>query len=226
MIVYTSITGGRNELIEEQNTTGAEYVAFTDTPSQSKTWDIRPAYQEFRDNRRNSRIVKMMPDKFFDTKYSLYMDGNMQLKVPMQQLIDEWLDGYDVAIFKHSMRDCIYDEGLAVCKLGFDDPEIVGKQLSRYERGGYPKHNGLCENGFILRRHTNKVREWGEAWFGEYCAGARRDQLSAMYCAHRVGLRINMIQGDRGENVYTHPYLKVYNHTGGSRKHENPYHTN
>jgi hypothetical protein len=159
-----------------------------------------------------------MPDKFMDTKYSLYMDGNIRLKVPMQKLIDEWLDGYDIAIFKHHARKCLYVEGLLCAKMGFDDPEPIINQLKRYEKAGFPKDYGLTENGVILRRHTNKVREWGEAWFAEYACGSKRDQLSAMYAAHRVGLRINFIGNSKKENVYHHPYFEIIGHTGGSRK--------
>lgn len=211
MIVYTSITGGKDKLIEDQNTKGAKFIAFTDQKF-SKTWEIRPPTDVFKDDRRNSRPQKFMPDKFFDTKYSLYLDGNIKLNVPMQQLVDEWLDGYDVAIFKHHGRDCIYAEGEVVVCSGFDDAQTVIKQLKRYLDNGYPEHKGLCENGIILRRHTNKVREWGEAWFAEYSLGSKRDQLSAMYCADRVGLRINQISGPKGENIYQHPYFTFSNH--------------
>jgi hypothetical protein len=216
-VVYTVITGGRNELIEEQETKGAKFLAFTDTDVKSKTWDILPAYDRFKDDRRNSRIQKFMPDKFFDADYSLYIDGNIQLKVPVKKLIDEFLDGFDVAIFKHHARTCIYDEGAVVQRLNFDDPAVVAHHLKRYEKLGYPKQYGLTENGFILRRHTQKVREWGEAWFAEHAIGSKRDQLSGMYAAWRIGLPINRIMGPNGENVYQHPYLEMRNHTGGSR---------
>lgn len=211
MIVYTAITAGKDALIEEQNTKGAEFVAFTNQQS-SKTWSIRPPTDIFKDDRRNSRPQKFMPDKFFDTEYSLYIDGNVRLNVPMKQLVDEWLDGYDIAIFKHHARDCIYDEGEVVVRAGFDTPQNVIPQLKRYMDSGYGQHKGLCENGVILRRHTRKVREFGEAWFAEYSLGSKRDQLCAMYCADRVGLRINQIQGPNGENIYKHPYFTFNNH--------------
>lgn len=192
MIVFTSITGGKDNLVEKQ-VQGAEYFAFVDEIKPSKTWKQISVYDKFKSDRRNSRIAKIIPHKYFKTEYSIWIDGNLSLLKPPQELIDKYLDGYDIAVFKHPVRNCLYKEAIECAKRGLDDPESIIEQVKSYEDEGFPKEYGLGENMMILRRHTPKVERFNNAWWTEYCRYSVRDQLSFMYCADKVGLPVNLI---------------------------------
>lgn len=174
--VYTSNVGGFDNLIEDQNTEGADFVAYTDQPSE--TWEVREPYQHFKDNRRNSRIQKIMPHLFIKTKYSVYLDGNIKLKVPAQQLIDEYLKDKDIAVFRHMGRDCVYKEAEACVALQKGSMKELAEQVTAYAEKGHPYHAGLCECGVIIRRHTKEIEAMNEKWWAHYCRYSERDQIS------------------------------------------------
>lgn len=177
IVLYTAITNGKDKLIEQE----WPIIQFIDS------------YDKFVDPRRNSRIQKIMPHKFMECDYSIYIDGNRKLLLPPEELIEKYMGGYDITMFKHALRDCIYDEAVAVAKLKLDDPELIIEQAKYYEDHEYAKHKGLCECGFIIRRHNKRVADFNEFWWADYCRFARRDQLSCMPAIDRAGLRLNVL---------------------------------
>lgn len=154
---------------------------------------FRDSYDKFKDSRRNSRIQKIMPHKFMKCDYSIYMDGNMKLLISPEELIKRYMNGYDIAFFKHGSRDCIYDEAIAVAKLGLDDPELIIEQAKYYEDNEYGKHKGLLQGGFIIRKHNERTERFNETWWADYCRFSRRDQLSLMPAIEKSGVIVNVI---------------------------------
>lgn len=194
--VITSITGGKDKLREDQVIGNAKFVAYLDEPQESKTWEVRPAYDRFKDPRRNSRIHKIMIHKYVESKYTIWIDGSLRLLVTPESLIEKYMKGYDMAIFHHPNRKCIYDEAMKCAKLKLDDPEVIIEQAKWYEDHEYAKQKGLCEGGFIIRKNTQKVRDFNEAWWADYTRFSRRDQLSLMPAIDKVGLNVNIIPED------------------------------
>jgi hypothetical protein len=191
--VYTAISGGKDHLIHDQYKGDAKFVAFLDQPQASKTWEYRKLFDKFNDNRRNSRAPKMLAHQYVDSEYSIYIDGNIRLRVPPETLVEKYLKNHDLAVFRHPQRDCLYEEATVCALRGLDDPEVIIEQVKSYEDSGFAKHKGLNECGIILRRHTDKAREFNDAWWSEYCRHSKRDQISFMYAVDKVGLRINSI---------------------------------
>lgn len=202
--VYTSIIGGFDKLIEDQVTENADFVAYTDQTSE--TWDVRKPYDKFKDNRRNSRIQKLMPHLFIRSEYSIYLDGNIKLKVPAQKLIDEFLKDKDIAVFRHAGRDCVYDEATACVSLvkgNFDD---LRAQVSDYAENAWMPHKGLAECGMIIRRNTEEVARWNEKWWAHYCRYSERDQISFPLAFPLE--EVELIEG----SVWRHPYFSIVGH--------------
>lgn len=202
--VYKSVTGDFDRLEDHLEDFTANYVAFTD--KESDTWDVRKPYDKFKDNRRNSRIQKIMPHLFFDTTYSIYLDGNIDLKVPAQQLIDEYLKDKDVAVIRHIGRDCVYEEAEACQQLGKGDPLELAEQIKEYARTGWKEHAGLAECGVIIRRHTPEVAQWNEKWWAQYCRFSERDQIS--FPVSFPFEKVELIE----QSYWRHPYLNSTNH--------------
>ena len=192
--VFTSITASKDNLIEDQCKGNAKFVAFTDRPIESKTWEVRPVYDRFKSDRRNSRIVKMLPHLYCDTEYSIWIDGSSRLLITPEEIVERFLKEHDIGLFKHPSRDCLYDEAIVCAKWKLDDPEVIIEQVKTYEDKGFAKHKGLCECGFIVRRHTPEVEAFNNAWWAEYCRYSCRDQISFMHAIDSVGIRINAIK--------------------------------
>lgn len=192
--VVTCVTDAKDNVLKGHNKGKANWVAFTDGSIEMPEWEVRKAYDRFKDPMRNSRIHKILIHQFIDTEYSIWLDGNIRLCIPPEEVVASYLKDHDWAMWKHPNRDCIYDEAIACAKRKLDDPEVIIEQAVTYEKAGFPKKKGLCEGCFIVRRRTPKVEQLNNAWWSEYCRHSRRDQISFMYAADKVGLRINAVR--------------------------------
>lgn len=208
LAIYCCITGEKDILSEDINTKGADAFCFTDNPNlKSEKWKIIQIPRIFNDVRRDSRLPKMLPHIYLkDYEYSLYLDGNIICKVPLQRLIDEWLQDTDIAVFKHHTRDCLFDEADECIRLELDSKEVIERHKMRYE--GFPRHKGLYQCGVILRRHTGKIKRLNESWHAEYSVGCKRDQVSFPYCLEKEGVSINAIDS----YAHLHFYFEYNNH--------------
>lgn len=177
IILYTVTTGQKDKPVEQNY----KIVRFDD------------AYDRFKDNRRNSRIQKILSHKYFDSEFTIYIDGNMKLLISPEEVIKRYMDGYDMALFSHGARDCIYSEAIEVAKLRMEDPEVVIEQAQYYENHEYAKHKGLLQGGFIVRRNNERTQRFNEAWWADYCRFSRRDQLSLMPAIDTSGVIVNKI---------------------------------
>ena len=210
IVVYTAITNNYDILKEApiEIQSGVDFVAFLDSDQIATSWQIRKANSEFADPCRNAKRYKILPHIYFpEETYSLWIDGSVQIdfKFPIERLIDEYLKESDLAVFKHPERRCIYEEADACIRQGKDNPEIILRQIAEYRNEGYPPDNGLCECAVLLRRHTEKIRQFNEAWYQEIKNHSRRDQLSFNYVAHKIGLKFCHFPGslrDRSNNLF------------------------
>lgn len=204
--VYTAVTNGKDTLKENQNTTNASFIAFTDKPFESKVWEMRVACNESTDPVRNAKKHKILPHLYFpDAEYSLWIDGTISLKVPLDDLIHKYLQNTDIAMFPHPYRNCLYDEALTCITLGLDNPDTIKKQVEEYNLEGYLPRRGLFEATVILRRHTNEIRAFNETWWDEIQRGSKRDQISLPYALHKTATDITTMEGyvhDEGGNKY------------------------
>ncbi len=188
--VVSSITSQKDKLIETHKRGNAKFVLFTDEPVQSDLWESRPAYDKFKDNRRNSRIHKLLIHQYIDTEYSIWVDGNIELIEEPEVLIEKYMKDTDIFMFRHETRDCIYDEAVECVKRKLDTPENIREQVVAYEEAGFAKHKGVFIGHFIIRRHTPKIEEFNNAWWSEYCRYSVRDQIAMPYAIDKVGLRV------------------------------------
>jgi len=199
--LYTSIIGKYDKL-NKQRHENANLVAFTD--QKSDHWTVRPHYDRFTDNTRNSRIQKIMPHLFFTSEYSIYIDGNIELLVEPQKLVDEWLKDKDIAVFNHAGRKNVFEEADACVHYEKEDPQIIAEQAKAYARIGIKE--GLCECGVIVRRHTKRIEELNEKWWAHYCRYSKRDQISFPMVFPME--EVNVIDG----SVWNHKWFKYKQH--------------
>ena len=214
-VVYTAITDGYDPLRRPPALwrKHADFVAFLGRGPTAPGWEVRPIYHRFHDPCRNAKIHKILPHRFFpDAEYSLWIDGSIVIKstLPIQKWAREYLRKHDLSVFKHPVRNCIFQEGMYCMKKELDRPEIIDRQMQKYYEAGYPLNNGLAECTILLRRHTPRMRRFDEAWYAEIQAHSRRDQLSFNYVAHKLGFEYNLLPGRVSKN----PHFARLRHTG------------
>jgi hypothetical protein len=207
IVVYTAIYGNRDDLKEPSvELEGCSLVCFTDNESlRSKAFDLRVCPPTDSDPVRSAQIFRILPHKFFpDFEYSLWIDGSVVFKKgDIRSLIDQYLRDYDMALFAHPDRDCVYDEAKTWVSIRNEDPKLIRAQMERYRNEGYPPHNGLVAGGIILRRHLSpEVVRVNEDWWNEISHFSRRAQLSFNYVAWRNNFKWATIEGLLWDNEY------------------------
>ncbi len=220
-IVYTINYGGYDKVIENHySNDNWDWYLITDYNLKSKFWNV--IYEpQAKNAKREARKYKWLVHKLFDCKYSLYIDANIRVLTNLDELVAEYLNGYDIAAYKHRYRDCLYDEG-AVCKyFKLDDAKTIKEQLDHYCREGYPFNAGLNEGGVLLRRHTDKIKEFNEFEWEQIQKGSYRDQLSFNYTAWKLKIKINSFKG----MIKLYPEAKevLEEFYGKEIKYKNPY---
>lgn len=198
IVCYTAITDDYDNLKDQPNENKVDFVAFTDFDFKSKTWVKKDVIKQFNNPNRDAKIYKICPHRFFpDKEYSLWIDGSVRIvfQYGIKRLIDVFLDDCDIALFKHSERNCLYEEANVCMLRRLDDPEIIKKQIEKYTKEGYPHNIGLCECPILLRRHSNKIIDFNEAWWEEIKNGSKRDQISFNYVAKKVNLKYKIFPG-------------------------------
>lgn len=190
--VYTAICGGYEKIRND-------IKVFTDNAS-----------DKFKDPVMNAKVYKILSHKFFKTKYSVWLDGNISLKVNPEKLI-ELLGDNDIALFKHPYRNCIYQEHPhAKNRLAPQYQCLIDQQVEDYRKEGFPPEFGLAECGMIIRKNNGMVEEFNERWWAEVTKYSSRDQMSFPYVWWKMKdvIKIGFIEG----NVRSHKYFKYVNH--------------
>ena len=235
---YTSILNGFDNLRPPavQEETFVKYICFTNVPNLPRVtpWEYRPAYM-LDGAGRSSRAPKILPHLLLprDAEYSIWQDGNFQLRRPAEQAIAELLtDGRQWAAHQHPCRNCVYDEAGVILnhadmaewrRTKPEATEDVRRQVEKYQAAGFPRNAGLWANGFIVRRHTPEVARLNELWWKEFAEGSERDQLSFPPARCKAGVEINTIAGAAGDaNIFASPWLLHRWHAAWKRNGDNP----
>ena len=221
--VYTCITGNYDELQEISKNVfenNIDYYCFTNNKNvKSNTWKVIYIEDFSLTNHMLNRKIKILGNELINDKYDIlvWIDGNVVIKEKISKFLSEQCDlkNYSFCAFKHPDRNCIYDEGTACVRLKKDNKDIILKQLSFYEKDGYPRNNGLCEMGIFVRRNNDKiVQETMQLWYEMINKYSKRDQLSFMWCVKKRKLRLQVIPLTIDDNKY---FLRI-NHYKNEEK--------
>lgn len=214
VVVYTSLFGNYDSVTEplfiDEN---VEYILFTDDKNiKSTKWRVEIIEKMIENPRRMARLPKLLAHNYLPAHdISIYLDANMKLKTKnVYQLIEECLEGNDIAFYNHPRRHCTYRELKHCVRVQKISSEIANQVVNKYLQDGFPTDFGLFESGFIIRRSIEKIKKFNELWWNEYVSGSERDQCCLMYCLWKLGITANSIKV--GEQIRINPYLAVYKH--------------
>lgn len=148
--------------------------------------------------RRNRLIKIMIPEELFNNyEYSLYSDCKRPFSFDFKRILRNLEPGSDFLIRKHrSSRDCAYDEGIYCIGIRKDTKESIMKQLRFYEREKFPRHCGLFDASWILRRHTKRMRAHMRLWWQQVQDYSFRDQISLPYVIWKRGMNVSLYKGE------------------------------
>ena len=115
--------------------------------------------------------------------YSVYFDANVHLKNNFFELLNKFINSNkDIGLFKHSIRNNVYQEidiNLANNKIKKIDKDKI---LKFYKKNKYYSFNDLSENCVILRKHNSKkLFKTMTCWWRLLRFFIKRDQISLPY---------------------------------------------
>lgn len=141
----------------------------------------------------NAKVYKILPHQFVDAPVRIWMDGNIYPRKPAETLVDELLGDFDIAVFKHPWRSCVYEEyPRARQRIPQTHWKLIDAQIEKYKKEGMPLGFGLAECGVILSRASDVTREFFERWWAEISRFSWRDQISFPYVWWKMKDRIRI----------------------------------
>lgn len=183
--VYTCITGQYDQLGELPFSPLVDFFCFTNDPHlTSDTWTVIYIDIPNADHKR----VKMLPHKYLPEKYthSLWVDGSMRWYHDITKHLHGWVK--EIALCSHPRT--VAEEAVAIeyRRLTKVDTKAI---LAEYEKEGYDLNTRIHMGGIIYRKHTDRIRAFGESWYREL-AKCNRDQISLDYCIWKHGLDVDV----------------------------------
>jgi len=188
VIVYTAVFGPYDRLKQPAAPNpGVRYVCFTDQKIAAPGWwDVVQVEPTESSPTRENRKWKILAHHWFpEAEWWIYLDGNMRLKVDPYTMLVALRKEREAPLYvtQHGLHNCLYKEADWIARNGYERSDILHKQVCRYRSSGYPKENGCCYCGFLIRKNTEEVRAFNELWWQEVKTGSQRDQLSFPYAA-------------------------------------------
>jgi hypothetical protein len=216
-VIYTCNTGGYSptdhfvevkKLCEFYN---YNFIIFTDEyiPSLDNENQIIFSY-EAPNPRYAAKIFKILPHKFFiNSKISLWIDSNVNIKESVFKKLDDFLiSDFDIELFLHDKRKNIIDEAAECKKMLKDSASIIDEQISKYwNKFSNLEELGLFQGRILLRRNTNKTKEFSDLWINEILLHSIRDQLSLP-----IAIRESQVNLKFYEPINLHKSFKVLLH--------------
>lgn len=213
--VYTCITQGYDSLtIPKFIDDRLAYYCFTDNPRNvMPPWEFVPIGLSGLSPKDQNRYIKMHPHEFLPNHdITVYVDGNIQIVGDLYELICTTLNSpEDIFLYQHLRRNCVYAEAAACAHHALDWIWTIASQMRRYSKVGYPVGNGLFEANVIIRKNNNLMHRLMVEWWREYCAGAKRDQLSLTFVAWQLGIPLGSL-GESDPRFGQH-YFHYVQHT-------------
>ena len=214
--VYSCITNGydiaKNPLYLGEDT---DYYLFTDLISNDKKIWIEKEINCNGYEKEANRYYKFHPDIFEkDYDYAVYIDGNVTIISDVTTLCSiAHKSKTGIAMHKHHVRDCVYEEGKACKYYKRGNIENIQKQLDNMKKEGFPSRFGLFEATVIVYdlKNPNSKKIAHEWWEMYYNSNAKRDQIFFPYIIWKMGFQITDV-GDLGNNIWENPKFLLCGH--------------
>jgi hypothetical protein len=205
--IYTAVFGDKDEVRDPINyvkDVNIDYFIITDDRDlRSNCYNIihkEPLYDDITKNARYYKIIGV--EEFDKYDFIIWHDANLQIvheEIPNAIKI---IENKGIAFFKHSERNCIYDEAIKCIQLEKDYPFKMLKQLFGYYLKGMKPGDGLYDTSLVVKNSKFVSKEFLQFWWMEIKLKSRRDQLSLPYTLKKFRINPGILEGNREKNGY------------------------
>lgn len=194
-VLYTAIFGRPGRFnVPKISIPDVDRFCFTDINVKSHFYQLKKMnLNSFLSVRRQRWVKICIPDEIFDNyEYSVYVDCKRPISIDFDYLLNCMEPGSDFLTRQHRRRSCAYDEGMFCIDRKKDYKSVILKQLEFYRSQKFPTHNGLHATGLLVRRHTEKMKEFSRQWWQQVERYSHRDQISLPYMAWKYDMKISL----------------------------------
>lgn len=212
-LILTSNVGSKDNLKDpSKKFENCDYIAYVDKKYNLNVWEQRDAFKftsiDSFEHRRNAKPYKILSSLLFpEYEYILWHDSNHNLNVHPEELLNEYGD-FDLLLFKHADRKCLYEEIYTVKERNLDNAEVLDAQANFYINQKMPFNYPLFEMNCFLKKNNDTIKTLDLMWWEQVCKFSSRDQCSFTYCLWRLHdkLSIKVLNGlshvNKGGNRY------------------------
>ena len=195
-LIYTAVAGNYDKLrpvkVREPD---IDYVVFTDGQGVAG-WE-KKKLPIVGDARMNARHIKVTTPTNLEKEYdwTLWVDGNMEIKSPITKMVPKWLETHSFAAFKHPWWQCLYTE-IDKCRArGKDKPERLEAARKYLKEQEFPRNYGQLATWVLLRKQNDVVKQHAKLWWADMKKYTMRDQVTFMLNTWRLGVGVAWIPG-------------------------------
>ncbi len=191
---------GMIKLPEQPQFNNVEYKFYTNKPEmvEGTNWDVIQI--ELKDNfRKKAREIKTNIHTFEpNSDYWLWIDNNCQLQVNPYEFIS-YLDKCDIVVMPHPERNNVIEEAKILYKYKPNQSKGIQEAINKYYEEGYIPSD-LYETKVLMRRNTEKIREFNKIWWDQIQNFSIRDQISFPYVSWKTKTFINTFPGNNSRS--------------------------
>lgn len=213
IVLYSCIVNKRDrpKIIEYRD--DISYVLFTDDLGiKADGWDVRPILKKYDDPVRTSRFHKHNPFLLFpDAEYTVWLDATHWPHSSIMPILNG-----EMSMMRHFVRSTVKEELQACSDAKMDSVKTMTHQFRSYVEDGFKDDQGLYSTTCVVRKNTERVKEFSEFWWREICKWSRRDQLSLPYCLWKFPIDVSTIDGFC--RTAPSPYFKMISHYKKTKK--------
>lgn len=171
------------------------------------------------DARHKAKFPKMQAHLFTDADVIIWIDGSVQVvsnrfvEYMVQQVQDN-----DIAIGKHNVRNCAYQEIDFICAEIMKGNEYLKRrydfntllEVKKYFKAvEFQENKRLWACGIFARQNNNRTNAMFDLWWKSETQWLTNDQLMFAYLANKFEMKINTIEW---KSLFSNEYFKLVNH--------------
>ena len=207
--VYSAIFGSKDNLKDPVGYKGSnniDYFLITDDKTiNSSIYKIiyrEPSLNDITKNARQYKILGLEED-FKKYDFIIWHDANLQMIHDEILLFDFSKFSEDIMFFRHSERNCVYDEAIKCIELKKDDPLKIFRQILGYWAIGLKSNNGLFDTSILVKNNRKLNVSFLKFWWTEVLNKSRRDQISLPVALKKYDIEFSFLSGYRNSNKYS-----------------------
>lgn len=209
-VIFTAVSGNRDifPTIRVKNDS-YDYICFTtENIKPNKMWQVVKVEKEI-SNVKTARKYKILSHKYLsDYDMTVWIDANMGMENNLYEVIEREIKGHNFVCYQHSSGQFGHNYEINRCiSMRKDDEKVLLRQRKAYQE--ITERVMLPATGIILRKKTERVKEFEKLWWEHVKEYSCRDQIAFCYAVWKLNFEWSPIKTARHKWFCIGPHKRV-----------------